>query len=363
MDTILGPNLDGPQATAAPGRHAMKIYFCDGCNESIPLSDIQAGQVTTVKGKLFCRNCIPPGGAAAAGPAAPVVRRGAGPITVTLLLGLLAYTVWRDLPARLGAPGDDEARGELAEGSARDAARLVAADLAALRRAGDELDRKLTFQRGDVDGLRATAADLQRGLDTLRESIDGLQRGQAETGQLIEQLNLQANRMHALEARIDTLADMLASQQQLLALRASQPEPAAAAAEAAAPAIDPTLQAELDSIRRQLLDPDAGQRFGAVDRIAKGRYKQLAGELIPMLADEDPFVRSLSMQVLGDFGSVEAVPELLDVLEDPNPIIRKAAAETLVRLTGYDPGYDPRGSEAERRKAVKKWRDWVGGTR
>ena len=37
----------------------MKIYFCDGCNESIPLADIQAGQVTTIKGKLFCGNCNP----------------------------------------------------------------------------------------------------------------------------------------------------------------------------------------------------------------------------------------------------------------------------------------------------------------
>jgi len=341
----------------------MKIYFCDGCNESIPLTDIQAGQVTTVKGKLFCRNCIPPGGPAAAGPVTPATRRGAGPITVTLLLALLAYTVWRDLPARLGGPGDREASEELSAGSERDAAGQLSADLAALRQAGDELDRKLTFQRGDVDSLRAMAADLQRGLDSLRESLDGLQRGQAETGQLIEQLNLQENRTHALEARIDTLADMLASQQQLLAVRASQAEAPGPEARAAAPAVDPTLQAELDSIRRQLLDPDAGQRFGAVDRIAKGRYKQLVGALLPVLSDEDPFVRSLAMQVLGDFGAVEAVPPLLDVLEDPSPIIRKAAAETLVRLTGYDAGFDPRGSEGERKKAVKKWRDWVGGAR
>ena len=50
----------------------MKIYFCDGCNESIPLSDIQAGQATTIKGKLFCKNCIPPGagGPSQAAPAA-----------------------------------------------------------------------------------------------------------------------------------------------------------------------------------------------------------------------------------------------------------------------------------------------------
>ncbi|HEX5012331.1 MAG TPA: HEAT repeat domain-containing protein, partial [Planctomycetota bacterium] len=171
------------------------------------------------------------------------------------------------------------------------------------------------------------------------------------------------NRMHALEARIDTLADMVASQQQMLALRASEPQAAApgAVAPTAAAAADPTQQAELDAIRRQLKDADAGHRFDAVDRVAKGRYKQLAPDLLAVLKDEDPFVRTRAMQVLGDFGTVEAVPMLMDVLDDPNPIIRKAAAEALVRLTGYDPGFDPRASEAERKKAIKKWRDWAAG--
>jgi uncharacterized coiled-coil protein SlyX len=353
--------MESSQATAESGRHAMKIYFCDGCNESIPLSDIQAGQVTTVKGKLFCRNCIPPGGMSAAAAPAPAVHRGAGPVVVTLLLGLIAYTVWRDLPPGFGGPGDGETRAELAA-TDDPALAVLQGDVADLRTSNDELDRKLTFQHGDVASLRSTAAELQRVVDSLRESIDGLQRGQAETGQLIEKLNLQENRMHALEARIDTLADMVASQQQMLALRASEPQAAAQGTSASAsPGIDPTVAAEMEAIRRQLKDADAGHRFDAVDRVAKGRSKQPAPDLLSVLKDEDPFVRTRAMQVLGDFGSVEAVPMLLDVLEDPNPIIRKAAAEALVRLTGYDPGFDPRGSEADRKKAVKKWREWAGG--
>lgn len=353
--------METPQASASPGRSAMKIYFCDGCNESIPLADIQAGQVTTVKGKLFCRSCIPPGGVTPAAPAAPAARSGAGPVTVTVLVLLVAYLAWRDLPARLLTAGDGEVLAELEAGDERRAAGLLEADLAQLRTAADELDRKLVFQRGDLDGLRASVADLQRGLEGLRDAIDGLQRGQAETGQLIEKLNLQENRARSLEARIDTLADMLAAHEQKLALRAAEAAPAPVAA--AAPAVDPTLQAEQDAIRRQLLDADAGQRFAGVDRVAKGRHKPLVADLVPLLQDEDPFVRQLAMQVLGDFGASEAVPALLDVLDDPSAVIRKAAAETLVRLTGYDPGFDPRGSEAERRKAVKKWRDWVGGAR
>lgn len=349
-----------PQATAAPGHQAMKIYFCDGCNESIPLTDIQAGQVTTVKGKLFCRNCIPPSPAAAL-PPAPAARRGAGPITVAVLVALLGYLAWRDYPTLFGGARENAADGALDRNGSSRSAEILAADLTKVREVADELDRKLTFQRGDVDSLRAAAADAQRTIDQLREVIDGLQRGQAETGQLIEKLNLQDNRLHSLESRIDTLADMVTSQQKVIQLR---PEQGAAAVEAAGPVVpgvDPTLQAELDALRRQLLDPDAGQRFAAVDRIAKGRYKQLSAELLPVLGDEDPFVRTLAMQALGDFGAVEAIPKLLDTLEDPSAIIRKTAAETLVRLTGYDPGFDPRGSDAERKKAVKKWREKLGG--
>jgi hypothetical protein len=339
----------------------MKIYFCDGCNESIPLADIQAGQVTTIKGKLFCRNCIPPG--AGAGPAAPApapARRGTSPALVLVVLLLLGYTVWRDLPA-LGAAvsGLEPPSGELQANGPRVALDAIAADVARLRESTAELERRMTFQRGDVESVRASAADLDRGLDQLDEAIDGLVRGQAETGQLIEKLAMQDNRDQLLEARIDTLADMVAVLDGRLASLASAraAEPAAPTADAAV--ADASSRTELDEVRRQLLDADAGRRFDAVDRIAKGRFKELAADLLPVLADEDLFVRILAMQVLGDFGYVEAVPALFEVLDDPSGPIRKQAAETLVRLTGYDPDYDHRASKADREKAVKRWQDWL----
>ena len=37
----------------------MKIYFCDICNESIPLTDLKDGRASTIKGKIFCGNCNP----------------------------------------------------------------------------------------------------------------------------------------------------------------------------------------------------------------------------------------------------------------------------------------------------------------
>jgi len=338
----------------------MKIYFCDGCNESIPLSDIQVGQATTIKGKLFCKSCIPPG---AGGPsqAAPAARRGAHPLLVVVLVLLIGYTVWRDLPRlRSAVGGRPGAPGETARGTDTPALSSLTAELSSLRDQLDELDRRQTFQRSDVDALRASAADIGRGVEQLREAIDGLQRSQAETGEFIQKLHIQESTTTALQARIDTLADMVAATQNRMSAAAAA---AAVAAEqpAAVSGADATVAAERDELRRQLKDQDAGRRFDAVDRIGKARMKDLAPELIPMLKDEDLFVRSLAMQVIGDFGQVEAVPALLDVLEDPSATIRKYAAEALVRLTGFDPQYDPAGSKAEREKAVRKWRDWIAG--
>ncbi len=341
----------------------MKIYFCDACNESIPLGDIQAGQVTTIKGKLFCRSCIPPGAGAAPGPAASPAARGASPVLWIALLVVCGYLVWRDLPRTGVLAGHDvEALDELDAGADRLRLSGLEDDLSALRRDRDELDRKLTFLRGDLDNLRAQSADNSRVLEQLREQLDGVVRGQAETGQLIEKLHFQENRLSALDGRINTLADAVVALEQRLAagiatLAGAEAAPGAAPVVSAA---DATLQAELDAIRRQLLDNDAGQRFAAVDRISKGRHKVLAAELVASLGDEDLFVRMAAMQTLGDFGHVEAVPRLFEVLADPNASIRKHAAETLVRLTGYDPGYDARASTAERDKAVKKWKDWLG---
>ena len=39
--------------------HAMKIYFCDLCNESIPLKDINSNRITIEEGKIFCQKCAP----------------------------------------------------------------------------------------------------------------------------------------------------------------------------------------------------------------------------------------------------------------------------------------------------------------
>ena len=53
--------------------------------------------------------------------------------------------------------------------------------------------------------------------------------------------------------------------------------------------------------------------------------------------------------------AVDQLEELFTTEKQP------LAREALVRLTGFDPQYDPSGSKAEREKAVRRWKDWIAG--
>ncbi len=349
----------------------MKIYFCDGCNESVPLVDVQSGRVTTIKGKLFCTNCIPPGAVAPAPlQSAPAASR--SPLLAVLVLGLLTWTVWNDWDLIVGANPIDldttEAQGDPVSDLQRQAERT---DVQVMQLSADaeQIDRALTSLRADLEALRAADADQARGAEQLANEMDRLARTQAEMGRLIEKVQLTSNRTDVLTTRLDALSDSVAAHQALLSMGTVRSGDASLSLDdsmgsmlpesgAVTQVVDPVRLAEIEDIRRQLLDAQADLRFEAVDRVENGRYEELAPDLVAMLDDEDMFVRLHAMHALETLVYEEAVPALFDVLEDEHAAIRKAAAETLVRLTGFDPGYEHKGSSGERAKAVREWREW-----
>ena len=86
----------------------MKIFFCDVCNESIPVKQVQEGQVHTIKGKVICPKCLPtserPLEGATLGPAPVVVtsRAGSGSGKAGLVLGALGCILGAASAAGLG---------------------------------------------------------------------------------------------------------------------------------------------------------------------------------------------------------------------------------------------------------------------
>jgi len=73
---------------------------------------------------------------------------------------------------------------------------------------------------------------------------------------------------------------------------------------------------------------------------------------------KDVYVRLGACKKLGEFGATEATPDLIQALYDETPLIRKAANESLIKITGQNFGYNPHAQGSVRDWAIKKWEDW-----
>jgi hypothetical protein len=346
----------------------VKIYFCDGCNESVPLVEVQSGQITTIKGKLFCKTCIPPSALAAplASTAAPS-RAGTNPLLVLLVLALVGWTGWRDRELIMGqAEQPIKISGPSPIVELQQQFDALEADLIPLRNESERIARQVTDLAAGQDGLSAGDDALSKQLVILSDDMQRLTRSQVASGQVIEKVQRNTNAQATLELRIEALSEAVAAHQNAIdfgALSMASSSPLSTNAADAMdlpvmPVVDPARLAAVEDIRRLLLDTEPDLRFEGVDQVETGGYRELADDLVALLADEDMFVRLHAMNVLGNFGYEAAIPALFDVLDDGNASIRKTAAETLVRLTGYDPGFEYKGSSGERTRAIRKWRDW-----
>lgn len=78
------------------------------------------------------------------------------------------------------------------------------------------------------------------------------------------------------------------------------------------------------------------------------------GELKSPLASH----RAASARALGESGSVDAVAELIALLDDPETPVRFEAGRALVAITTFDLGFDAYASPQERALFIDRWRRW-----
>lgn len=85
---------------------------------------------------------------------------------------------------------------------------------------------------------------------------------------------------------------------------------------------------------------------------------QLAGWWRGELGSPIASHRSSCARALGEAGSVEAVPDLLPLLEDPETPVRFEAGRALVSITSFDLSFDAYASPQERQLSVERWKRW-----
>lgn len=97
---------------------------------------------------------------------------------------------------------------------------------------------------------------------------------------------------------------------------------------------DPT-EENIARIRGMLSDPDRDVRATALNTLVGMRQPDADALTLDGLRDADGFVRSIAAKLVGDLGTVERVPLLVELLQaDPYPRARQTAAESLERLGG-----------------------------
>jgi hypothetical protein len=363
----------------------MKIDFCDLCNESVPLADLDAGRAVRIKGRVVCSRCeqlmharslemgqtpVAPGGTAPglglegatlqAPPVLPVATavrpRGSGALALAALALLCAAGSGYWLYER----GEKEAReqrellaslrGELAELRTRNGALRVELE----QRAGSDrqsLDAKLDASRQQVEASLASARQETQAVSTriagLEQQLGALQQPVGDDERQDSELKALQKQFAAVGAEVDNLGRALAD------LSSEH----AAALQAVTPAV-PTQPAWMGLVA-QLSSADEGDRWKAVMSLGETRDPKVSEYLLPVLKDEDIFVRMATARMLGDLRAPEAVPALIEALGDPEPSVREAVYLALKDITRRDMAFDALGEDGEQRaRQIQVWRDW-----
>jgi HEAT repeat protein len=186
--------------------------------------------------------------------------------------------------------------------------------------------------------------------DAARESVDDV----PDRAALLEMIE-------DLEARVAELSAPTATPAEAPAAAPTEaPAPAAPpAATQAAEAADAAKRVEVDRWIERLGAPDENTAFKAALQLAQlGDLRAVDALIETMREHRDFYVRLGAATALGDLKALDAVPALIDALDEKDQLVRTAASESLWSITSNRIDFKAGASAADRRAAQGKWRKW-----
>lgn len=350
----------------------IEIHFCEACNESVPVLDIEQRRAVRHAGKLLCARCaksvlagaaLASAATAAASPAAasaPARRASGGFVGWIALFAAIAAAAW------LYQRGEEQ---RLA------ITRELESQRAALRTQAAELGDELGTERERVQALTIALAEhetrargelqaLVEGSAAQRQAVDDTLAGLAERARLLEERwsefarsNEQLSAVQAKLAAHDSGYQSLS--QSIEDLRGKLASAAQVAPGVQASSVPLSTQPPWIGLVQGLSSTNFSDRWSAVKALEETRDPEAAEYLHPLLKDSDVFVRVVTAQALGTLGSQASVEILIGALNDADAPVREAAYGSLRKITKRDLPFDPQQPDpAERQKRIKAWQDW-----
>jgi hypothetical protein len=338
---------------------SLEVFFCDLCNTSVPLRDLEIGAASRFKGRVIGGCCLSDlrGSGRARGGAPGNPRAASLAVTILVLIAVAAATIFLDrrlsdetdgLAARLGGlkGAGDRHEARLAALEGRFEAVPARADVQAL---GGQLDTLETAVREGGKGVDVRLGALGEQARLVGREVEEVRRTQREHGAGLTGLEREVRLLGAEVAALRALPRATPT------ARVDAPPPVEAAPPGPAPiGLAPELAHELTRLK----DPDAGIRFEAVDKLIASRQLAVLEHVLAMVKDDDAFVRRLTVDGLQHFRHRAAVEALLEALMDPEELVRHYANTSLQGLTGQKIAYDPEGGRDQRSQGQRRWREW-----
>lgn len=345
----------------------MKIYFCDACNESIPLQDIKDNKAATLKGKIYCKNCNPLKDVVEQRSQAPAPAFNTLLMVVIIVLLVVVISLmvfYKGAPdveyVSTGDLQDTLQRFEQNVGAQTDLVRQEQAALdESLKQQAlnlSKIESEMMVTRGDVQGLKSENENMSKNFQSVtnvRERLDTFILKQDEFSTALAESHADLERyrgqLKELDRRVEKMSMSIKTGSLFTSGKTGDWEPSATGE-----------SAEVKGIREKLESKDAGARFEAVYQVLDERIKAALPFVLPLIEDPDQFVQVGAIQTVGEFLYQEALPVLVKVLRDPDATVRDESLRQLIRMTGKnDLNFDVRGSDSEREKAIRKWEKWL----
>jgi hypothetical protein len=122
---------------------------------------------------------------------------------------------------------------------------------------------------------------------------------------------------------------------------------------------DPAREREIDEWIARLRDPDDDIVFSATMELARLGALRAASALVEVLdKHRDFYARLGAATALGQLKACDAVPDLIEALDDKDDLVRTAANDALMLITDQNFNFVPGMSRVERGRVQKKFKDW-----
>jgi len=346
----------------------LKVYFCDHCNESVPLTDLESGVAALSGDRVLCERCRPPTLASARGRHVAWIGALFGGLVGALAGAWSAVMVVRSGSSReaVGAPQPE------LDGLRRDVATALES-IVALRDSFDALHDRSEEESSTGEGSALPVLDdveprllaLETAVAEAMQARDGAVTDPPPSSGGDARVEATVERVATLELRLLAIEESLTALEAAVRRGGMQRTTApsgGAPAEGRSPvgerSRDPRDAARWEDLLGKLTDTDPGVRWESVEGLANTGDPRAVTYLIRALADPDPFVRRQAAKGLGTFGERSAIAPLLDRLEDDEEIVRESAHESLRLLTLESIPFDPAAPAKNRARDVGRWREW-----